>query len=56
MDEIGLYEEILQLDGPWFLEGIEFDKKAVMVTVNVACEEFERLRCPKCSRTSSALR
>ena len=52
MDEIGLYEEILQLDGPWFVEGIEFDKKAGMVTVNVACEEFERLRCPKCSRTS----
>lgn len=46
IDELTLYEEILELTSPWFVEGIELDKANNAVEVYVVAEELLALCCP----------
>jgi len=48
MDELSLYEKILNLSAPWFVEGVTFYEPTKSVTVHVAVDKHEALRCPKC--------
>lgn len=48
MDELSLYEKNIELSNPWFVEGIAFDDQSKSVTVHVAIDSNDALRCPKC--------
>lgn len=48
MDELSLYEKILNLSDPWFVEGVTFDDQKKTVTVHVATDSDESLQCPQC--------
>jgi len=49
MDEVTLYDRILELEWPWFVEGVELNEKTKTIIVNVALESDAKLRCPTCS-------
>lgn len=48
MDEVSLYEKILAIEPPWFVDCVEFDEANGSVLVHVAVDEDERLVCPNC--------
>lgn len=48
MDELSLYEKILNLSKPWFVEGVTFDELTKTVTVHVAADKDQGLQCSKC--------
>ena len=52
MDELSLYEEILQLKSPWFVEHVQLDASKTSVAVHVAFDEDEPCRCPQCNQIS----
>mgnify|MGYP003661753490 FL=1 len=52
MDELNLYEEILDLSTPWSVEQVNFDKTKKRVDVSVCCDTVMSLCCPKCHQTS----
>lgn len=52
MDELSLYESILQLSSPWFVEQVKLDSKNATVTVHVSIDPNESLSCPKCKEIS----
>lgn len=50
MDECTLYERVLDLRSPWFVELVEIGEDEA-VNVSVALDEDAPLICPKCSKT-----
>ena len=50
MDECSLYERILGLTSPWFVEEIGFDESEDSVEVYVALDDDAQLYCPRCGR------
>lgn len=50
MDELSLYEQILFITKPWFVEHVELDKANNTVHVYVACDFDTVLRCPVCDK------
>ncbi len=48
MDEVSLYERILELQPPWFVEAVELNEETGAVNVYVAVNDGEPLRCPVC--------
>jgi transposase len=52
MDEVSLYERILELQAPWFVEAVELDEGTGAVNVYVAVNEGEPLRCPVCDNVA----
>lgn len=50
MDELSLYEHILSISAPWFVEHIELDKPTNTVHVYVQYDSDASLECPCCSR------
>ena len=48
MDELSLYEKILDIYSPWYVEGVTFDEERSAVSVHVAVDKNEVLRCPQC--------
>lgn len=48
MDEVSLYEQILEIEPPWFVDCVEFDKANDSVLVHVDFDEDARLSCPVC--------
>jgi len=51
MDESTLYEQILGLKSPWFVEGVRLDEKTSTVHVSIALDSDAKLCCPTCSKT-----
>jgi len=49
MDELSLYEKILNLPAPWFVESVTFDESTKSVTVHVTLDKEEALHCPQCN-------
>lgn len=52
MDELSLYERILNLSGPWFVEEVSFDEPGKTVSVYIAIDSDQPLPCPKCAAPS----
>lgn len=52
MDETALYERILGLKAPWFVDTVELDDSDDAVLVYLGIEEGEPLSCPVCGRPS----
>ena len=52
MDELDLYDEILNLSPPWSVEQVVLDKKTNRVDVSVYCDTEMPLCCPKCNQVS----
>ena len=52
MDELSLYESILQLSSPWFVEQVELNRSSGEVTVHVGIDSSEPVSCPKCAQVS----
>lgn len=52
MDELNLYEQILNLSPPWFVEWVELNKQSHSVDVFVVCDLDIPLHCPKCKALS----
>lgn len=52
MDEVALYERILGLEAPWFVDAVEFDESDDAVVVHLGVDEGESLRCPQCGNPS----
>lgn len=52
MDEVALYERILGLKSPWFVDTVEFDESDEAVVVYLGVDEGEALSCPECGRAS----
>ena len=52
MDELSLYEKILNLSKPWFVEGVSFDEQTKTVTVRVSADNDQGLHCPRCKTKS----
>jgi transposase len=52
MDEVTLYERILQLQPPWYVECVELDEADHAVTVHIAIDEAARLACPVCGKSA----
>jgi transposase len=50
MDEVTLYEKILGLKPPWFVDSVELDESEDAVRVFVAVDEGEPLGCPSCGK------
>ncbi len=50
MDELSLYEHILSISAPWFVEHIDLDKPTNTVHVYVQYDSDTSLECPCCSR------
>lgn len=48
MDELDLYEQILDLSAPWFVEQVQLSKNTKNVDVYVLCDTDIQLICPKC--------
>lgn len=51
MKDTELYEHLLGLQSPWFVERVELDKKAQRVTVFTAHDEGASFRCAECGAT-----
>lgn len=52
MDEVSLYERILQLKPPWCVEYVERNEKDGAVTVHVGIDDEAQLPCPVCSKSA----
>lgn len=52
MDEVALYEHILGLKPPWFVDTVELDESDGAVVVHLGVDEGEPLKCPECGRAS----
>lgn len=52
MDEVALYERILGLEAPWFVDTVELDESDGAVVVYLGVDEGEPLGCPECGRSS----
>lgn len=52
MDEISLYEHILGIQSPWFVEDVVLDTAQDVVSVVVAVDEDASLLCPECQAPS----
>jgi len=52
VDELSLYESILQLSSPWFVDQVELNREAGEVTVHVGIDNSEPVLCPKCGQVS----
>jgi transposase len=50
MDEVALYERILDLQAPWFVDCVELDEATGAVKVYVGVDEGEPLGCPICGQ------
>lgn len=50
LDETTLYERILGLEAPWFVEAVELDEDKQAVTVFVALDKPTELCCPTCGK------
>ncbi|MBL4800113.1 MAG: ISL3 family transposase [Oleispira sp.] len=50
MDELSLYEHILSVSAPWFVEHIDLDKPTNTVHVYVQYDPDISLECPSCAR------
>jgi transposase len=50
MQDRQLYEQILGLSSPWFVERVELDLEAGVVNIHVAHREAATWQCPECSR------
>jgi transposase len=50
VDEVALYERILGLKPPWFVDTVEFDESDDAVLVYLGIDEGEPLNCPMCGR------
>jgi hypothetical protein len=48
MDELELYEQILDLSSPWSVELVQLDKDTKNLDVFVSCDADTQLFCPKC--------
>ena len=51
MDQLALYDKILQLKAPWKTINVNLDELSGQIQVEVACDEPE-LPCPKCNTLS----
>jgi hypothetical protein len=49
MDELELYEQILDLSSPWSVELVQLDKDTKNLDVFVSCDADTQLFCPKCA-------
>jgi len=52
MDELDLYDEILDLSPPWSVEQVVLDKSTKRVDVSIFCDTDSPLSCPKCHQVS----
>jgi transposase len=52
MDEVTLYERILQLQPPWYVECVELNEADHAVSVHVAIDEDVQLACPVCGKSA----
>ena len=52
MDELDLYDAILNLSAPWSVEQVALDKNTKRVDVSVYCDAGVPLSCPKCQQVS----
>jgi len=52
MDELDLYDKILDLSPPWSVEQVVLDKHTKTVDVSIICDTERPLRCPKCHQFS----
>lgn len=52
MDELSLYESILQLKYPWSVETVSLEKQDNQIIVHVVRSPSEPLTCPTCSKTA----
>jgi transposase len=52
MDELDLYDELLDLSAPWYVERVVLNKNANSVDVSVSCDTDVLLSCPKCHKVS----
>ena len=52
MDELELYEQILSLSTPWFVEQVRLNPGTKNVDVFVSCDADKQLGCPKCDAPS----
>jgi len=52
VDEVALYERILGLEAPWFVDTVELDESDGAVVVYLGVDEGEPLGCPECRRSS----
>lgn len=50
MDELTLYERILGLEAPWFVDTVELDVSDDAVVVHLGVDEGAPLSCPACGR------
>lgn len=48
MDELSLYERILGLKKPWYVDQVSFDEARKTVEVHVAIDRDDGLSCPTC--------
>ena len=48
MDELDLYEQILDLSAPWYVEQVQLNKGSKNVDVFISCDADIQLNCPKC--------
>ena len=53
LDETTLYERILGLENPWYVEAVELDEDKKTISVYVALDEAAELCCPKCGNACS---
>ncbi len=49
MDQLSLYNQILQLSPPWFTSKVDLIADQELVLVTVSYNEGTRFPCPKCS-------
>ncbi len=49
MDQLSLYNQILQLSSPWFTSKVDLIEEQELVLVTVSCEGEAHFPCPKCS-------
>lgn len=49
MDQLSLYDSILQLSPPWKTTSVELDSDGDSVLVIVSCDSSAQLTCPKCN-------
>ena len=50
MDEVALYERILGLKAPWFVDTVELNEADGAVMVYLGVDEGEPLNCPECGQ------
>lgn len=53
MNDKSLYEKILCIVGPWYVEDVAMDFKAGTITIKVAHKPDAGFKCPECNREST---